>query len=396
MNNNAIYKPRLLPLALATLSGLAVLSTARAEIVLYDKDDTRFSTDGYINAFYVHTDTDRFGSLQDRKQSRIRMGFLPNYIGFNFGKTIDGLQLGARSSFWVTINDSQFNGTSTGIDVRQFYGTAGAEWGEVLIGKDFGLFARSNIFLDELLAGVGNVSDTVGLVNGGGVTFGNIGTGYPYAFPSSQITYRNKGLLVKGLDIAVGIIDPVHATGSANAYEDKPRFETEVSYSHDFGGPSIYTWINGMHQQTKDAAPGVSDVSSNGLGYGLQGKAAGFSLTASGFKAKGIHTYFTNNLTNANLRNTDSNGWLLQGSYSFLDKNKVALSYGKSRDKGQNRAGIVGQRADYSTGGMAYFYTVNNNFKLVAEYNRFKIDGRDNNLDDENTKTLAFGAVINW
>jgi len=392
MNN----KPRLLPLALATFGSLAVLSNARAEITLYEQDDTRFSVDGYINAFYVHTDTDRAGNLQDRKQSRIRMGFLPNYIGFNFGKTIDGLKLGARSSFWVTINDSQFNGTSTGIDVRQFYGTAGAEWGEVLIGKDFGLFARSNIFLDELLGGVGNVSDSVGLVDGGGVTFGNIGTGYPYAFPSSQITYRNKGLLVKGLDIAVGIIDPAHATNSATAYEDKPRFETEVSYSYDFGGPSIYTWINGMHQQTKDTAPGVSDVSSNGLGYGIRGQVAGFSLTASGFKAKGIHTYFTNNLTNANLRNTDSNGWLVQGSYSFLDKNKVALSYGRSRDKGQNRAGIVGQRADYSTGGLAYFYSVNDNFKLVAEYNRFEIDGKVNSNNDEDTKTLAFGAVINW
>jgi len=48
-----------------------------------------------------------------------------------------------------------------------------------LIGKDFGLFACSNIFLDELLVGVGNVSDSAGLVNGGGVDFGNIDTGYP-------------------------------------------------------------------------------------------------------------------------------------------------------------------------------------------------------------------------
>jgi len=158
--------------------------------------------------------------------------------------------------------------------------------------------------------------------------------------------------LVKGFDIAVGIIDLVHSTNSANTYEDKPRFETEVSYSYDFGGQPIYTWINGMHQATKDAAPCVSDVKSN--------------------------------------------GWLLQGSYSFWDKNKVALSYDKSCDKGQNQAGIVGQCADYSTGGIAYFYTVNDNFKLAAEYNRFKIDGRDNNNDDENTKTLAFGAVINW
>lgn len=85
------------------------------------------------------------------------------------GKQVDDLKLGARASFWVTINDSETNGTNTAIDVRQFYGTvANPEWGEVLIGKDFGLFARSNILLDELLAGYGQVSDTLGLVDGGG------------------------------------------------------------------------------------------------------------------------------------------------------------------------------------------------------------------------------------
>ncbi len=77
------------------------------------------------------------------------MGFVPNYLGFNMGKQVDDLKLGARASFWVTINDSETNGTDTAIDVRQFYGTvANPEWGEVLIGKDFGLFARFNILLD--------------------------------------------------------------------------------------------------------------------------------------------------------------------------------------------------------------------------------------------------------
>ena len=91
------------------------------------------------------------------------MGFLPNYIGFNFGKKVDDLTLTGRSSFWVTINDSEQDGTDTAIDVRQFYGNVAGDWGEVLIGKDFGLFSRSNIFLDELLAGFGNASDTTPL-----------------------------------------------------------------------------------------------------------------------------------------------------------------------------------------------------------------------------------------
>jgi len=39
----------------------------------------------------------------------------------------------------------------------------------VLIGKDFGLFARSNVFLDEILMGYGHTSDVFGLVDSGGV-----------------------------------------------------------------------------------------------------------------------------------------------------------------------------------------------------------------------------------
>ena len=178
MYNNKNLSPRLLAAVTVSLSTLCLSSLAQAEIMLYDKDQTTFSTDGYINAFYVNSDVDREGEQYDRRQSRVKMGFLPNYLGFNMGKQVDDLKLGARASFWVTINDSETNGTDTAIDVRQFYGTvANPEWGEVLIGKDFGLFARSNILLDELLAGYGQVSDTLGLVDGGGVSFGNIGSG---------------------------------------------------------------------------------------------------------------------------------------------------------------------------------------------------------------------------
>jgi len=191
MHNNKNFTQRFLPALIVSLSSFGLSPMAEAEIMLYDKDQTTFSTDGYINAFYVNSDVDRAGEQYDRRQSRVKMGFLPNCLGFNMGKQVDDLKLGARASSWVTINDSETNGTDTAIDVRQFYGTvANPEWGEVLIGKDFGLFARSNILLDELLAGYGQVSDTLGLVDGGGVSFGNIGTGYPYPFPTSQITYR--------------------------------------------------------------------------------------------------------------------------------------------------------------------------------------------------------------
>ncbi|PUA46422.1 porin [Pseudomonas protegens] len=394
MHNNKNCQYPLIPALLVGLSTLGLGTVAEAEIMLYDKDQTTFSTDGYINAFYVNSDVDRAGEQYDRRQARVKMGFLPNYLGFNMGKQVDDLKLGARASFWVTINDSETNGTDTAIDVRQFYGTvANPEWGEVLIGKDFGLFARSNILLDEMLAGYGQVSDSLGLVDGGGVSFGNIGSGYPYPFPSSQITYRSP--LMDGLRVAVGILDPVDTNDSSalgKAYQKNPRTESEITYQFDLGGAKFYSWLNGSYQTSDNTDPNVQSVTSKGLGYGLQAKMGGLSLTGSGFQAKGINPFFTNNAGEATLRNVDSKGYLLQGSYK-LGKNRLALSYGKTKDDGN---GVVGSGADYQTRGVALFHDINDNLKLVAEYNQFEIDGHQTNAQNENTDTFAVGAVLTW
>jgi len=394
MHNNKNCQYPLIPALLVGLSTLGLGTVAEAEIMLYDKDQTTFSTDGYINAFYVNSKVDRAGDQYDRRQARVKMGFLPNYLGFNMGKQVDDLKLGARASFWVTINDSETNGTDTAIDVRQFYGTvANPEWGEVLIGKDFGLFARSNILLDEMLAGYGQVSDSLGLVDGGGVSFGNIGSGYPYPFPSSQITYRSP--MMDGLRVAVGILDPVDTNDSSalgKAYQKNPRTESEVTYQFDLGGAKFYSWLNGSYQTSDNTDPNVQSVTSKGLGYGLQAKMGGLSLTGSGFQAKGINPFFTNNAGEATLRNVDSKGYLLQGSYK-VGKNRLALSYGKTRDDGN---GVVGSGADYQTRGVALFHDINDNLKLVAEYNQFEIDGHHTNAQNENTDTFAVGAVLTW
>lgn len=395
MQNNKKTVTTLLPMALASAIAISLSQSAVAEIMLYDKDDTTFSVDGYFNTFYVSSDVDRAGEQFDRDQSRVKMGFLPNYIGFNFGKQLDELEVGGRSSFWVTINDSDTNGTETGIDVRQFYGTASNDqWGEVLFGKDFGLFGRSNIFLDEMLAGYGQVSDTLGLVDFGGVSFGNIGTGYPYPFPTSQITYRSP--VMSGLRIAAGIMDPVDTTDDASsaldeAYQDSPRFETEITYQFDVAGAQIYSWINGMQQTSKNTDSTVEEIDSKGIGYGVQAKMGAFSVTASGFQAEGINPFYTNNAGEAQLRDVDSDGYLLQGSYTF-GKNRIALSSGKTKDDGNG----LGTAADYETRGLAYFRTINDNLKLVAEVNQFELTGRDTDAIDEDTRTYAIGATLSF
>ncbi|MGH8354060.1 MAG: porin [Pseudomonas sp.] len=392
MHKNNIAVTRFLPLALAGAVALGLAPPAMAEIMLYDQDDTTFSTDGYVNAFYVNSDVDREGEQFDRRQARVKMGFLPNWLGFTMSKQVDDLKLGGRSSFWVTLNDSETNGTATAIDVRQFYGTVGSEWGEVLVGKDFGLFARSNILLDELLAGYGQVSDTLGLVDGGGVSFGNIGSGYPYPFPTSQITYRTPK--VDGLRLAVGIMDPVDTNDSSptgKAYQENPRFESELTYQFELGGAQIYSWLNGGYQTSENTDSSVDSITSSGLGYGVQAKLGALSLTASGFQAEGINPFFTNNAGEATLREVDSDGYLLQGSYRF-GKNRLALSYGKTEDDGNG----LGSAADYQTRGIALFHDINDNLKLVAEYNQFEIAAAEGSGLGEDTDTFAVGAVLSW
>ncbi len=118
----------------------------------------------------------------------------------------------------------------------------------------------------------------------------------------------------------------------------------------------------------------------------------GLSLTGSGFQAKGINPFFTNNAGEATLRNVDSKGYLLQGSYK-LGKNRLALSYGKTDDDGN---GVVGSGADYETRGIALFHDINDNLKLVAEYNQFEINGHDTSAQNEDTDTFAVGAVLTW
>ena len=136
---------------------------------------------------------------------------------------------------------------------------------------------------------------------------------------------------------------------------------------------------------------GFDEVDSKGIGYGIQAKMGAFSVTASGFQAEGINPFYTNNAGEAQLRDVDSDGYLLQGSYTF-GKNRIALSTGKTKDDGNG----LGTAADYETRGIAYFRTINDNLKLVAELNQFELRGRDTDALDEDTQTYAIGAALSF
>lgn len=379
-------KTPLLQGLIAVLIVLVVSLPASAAITLYDKEGTTFSSDGSFNTFYVYSDSDNQIAGTERQQSRVKMGFLPNWVGFNFSRQAGDLKLGGRSSFWVTINDSDSNLTETGIDVRQFYGTVEADWGKVLFGKDFTLFNRSNIFLDEILLGYGNVSDTLGLIDGAGVSFGNIGTGYTYPFPSAQITYRSPEFA--GFQLAIGLIDPSRTV--AGGEESLPRFEGELTYNHSFDKGALTAWAGFLTQNSEDSLG--TDVDSRGVSYGVRAAYGSVRAHVSGYTAEGVGFLLGPGAdTTLGLPvieagdGVDSDGYLVQGAW-LIGPTRLVASYGKSE-----LDAATPWENETITG--AVFYAINDYLTLVAEYN---VNTISVGAPEEETKTVALGAVLNF
>ena len=364
---------------------------ASAAVELYNNDEgMTFTADGLVNIFYSSSDTDitdASGDTTNRKQSRVRTGFLPSYIGLNSSNQVGDYKVATRTSFWVSLSDTDVHrgaedaGTNTLIDVRQFYATISGDFGEVLIGKDFGLFNRSNIFGDELLIGHGQTSNTWGLVDGKNVSFGNISTGYTYAFPKAQITYRSP--VVNGFKLAVGVMDP--NKGAADSQESEPRFETELTYNTAFDNGSFTAWVNGM-SQSSELASGV-DIDQSGTGYGVNVKSSGFSLTISGFSAEGVgHVAGLDTFIDDEAIETD--GYLTQASYTSGD-NRFVVSYGESR------VDSAGNKEESSNSNVSYFRTVIPGVTVVAELNKTEIDNSSTSVAEENN-VFSIGTVVTF
>ncbi|MDP2561578.1 porin [Psychrobium sp. 1_MG-2023] len=366
----------------------------QAAVTLYENDGMSFSSDGLVNVFYSNSSiekTDATGATSDRDQSRVRMGFLPNNIGFNFANQMSDVKVDVRSSFWVSVNDSDNNrdaspndlGTGTLIDVRQFYGKVSGDWGEVLIGKDFGLFNRENIMNDQLLLGFGQTSDFFGLVDGGNVSFGNISTGYTYTFPKSQITYRSKEM--NGFKFAVGLMDPNKA--AAGSSEDMPRLEAELIYSGKVSdGADFKAWASAVTQSSQVAG---KDHDQSGVGYGAKFSSNGFSLTASGYQSEGLgHVAGLDHLVGSD--DNESSGFLVQGAFSS-GANRFVLTYGESENENKSSSSEV----THSNAGVAYFRTLYTGVTFVAEFNKTEVEMAGSPMGEENN-TIALGAVLTF
>jgi len=381
---------KLVSILAAALLLAAAVGTANAEITLAgNKDDAqswRFSTDGFLNTFYVFEDGDAKpagvvgGTIAAGKASGIRTGLLPGLIAFNVkAPTYKGIDLTARVGFYPQIQNA---GTRTNfnsqIDTRELWFAADGAFGQVLAGKALNLFQGKSILTDMTLFGVG----ATGGPNSPGTTLGHIGTGYLYAQFGPNIRYTTPDLA--GFKAAVSLIDPSQIKGDVAAtVKESPGVEAELSYAVKFKGGSAQAWVNGLYQNAKfdtvafPATVGFSAVTALGVSGGAQVIFAGAELLATGFTGKGLGSILlldTDSLDALGKERTSS-GFLVQGTYKIAATDtKLGVNYGMNimeetaNDKATRAAGARIKNAGSLTLGV--YQNITPTWQVMAEYTR--------------------------
>jgi hypothetical protein len=282
--------------------GLAVgaASAAEAQLTMQMTNGWSFTFSGNVNAFAIYQNNDEDGGTLPTaapggligiggKGFNIRTGLLPAFAVFDAKGKEGNTDLGVHFGFAPQI---QCGADATGanvhdcfgaaIDMRQVYLTVGGSWGQILAGREIGLFNRQNILTDQTLFGIGATPG----INGGGTTLGRIGFGYIYPNFVAQMTYSTPA--GRPGQLSIGLFQPAGlASDIGTVYEQTqvPRLEAEGTFKTG----DILLWVNGTAQNAKNALADESKTAF-GAGGGFRFGRTTFSLTGSGYYGKGIGT----------------------------------------------------------------------------------------------------------
>ena len=402
-------------IAIVTCALAMAAGTANAQgLTMQMSNGWAFSFSGNVNAFLVYKNpkcdnavSDGAGGTggcsfagsinpanEEEKDTRIRTGLLPAFATFEAKGKEGGVDLGVHFGFAPQINNAggvhdQFGAQ---IDMRQVYLTAGGTWGQVLAGREIGLYQRNNILNDMTLFGVGVSGGSAG-PGGGGTTLGRIGSGYVYPNFVAQMTYSSPSS--SPAQISIGLFDP-SAFGDYTVTRI-PRVETEFTWTGHFGATTaeapagsdkVMIFLSGewQHAQTNDVTDATSKDSYGGAG-GVRADFSGLSLVGSGYVGKGIGTTL---MFDSGLE-TDIDG-ALRTSYGFIGqaefqpmgtKWKFGASYGESDVKqtsadddefGTDAAPFV-KKNSAIVGSITYLWT--KSLRWVAEYTYSKSEAHD-------------------
>jgi hypothetical protein len=372
-----------------------------------------FTFAGNVNAFAIYESQSDDGATVapgglvgvGGKGFNIRTGLLPAFAVFDAKGKEGETDLGVHFGFapQIQCGGQAHDCFGAQIDMRQVFLTVGGTWGQILAGREIGLFNRQNILTDQTLFGIG----ATGGINGGGTTLGRIGFGYIYPQFVAQMTYSTPA--GRPTQLSIGIFQPASLSGDAGAVYDEtkiPRVEAEGLWKAPNG--RVQVWVNGTVQNAKNTLIDESKTAT-GVGGGLKFGSAMFSLVGSGYWGKGIGT--TLQFNGINSGGAALGGALdglgvgddgeLRDSYGFIgqvtvtpanSKVTIAGSYGSSYLKATDGEPDFKTENTLISGGI--YYQATKSLKVVAEGNYAWTKESVADADKNKTFAPAFGLML--
>ncbi len=350
---------------------LGTAPVAEAQLTMQMSNGWTFSFAGNVNAFLTYETFSEDGTTASPvamvpgggalSETRIRTGLLPSFAVFDAKGKEGNTDLGIHFGFAPQINCGTGVHDCFGaqIDMRQVFLTVGGSWGQILAGRELGLYQRQNILTDQTLFGVG-ATGSAGVPasgvtggTGGGTTLGRIGFGYNYAQFKAQMTYSTPA--GRPFQLSVGLFE-----AASNGVYDRtqiPRLEAEGVWT----GGNTKVWVGGTAQSNKSSATDES-ASSFGASGGVRFGSSTFSITGSGFYGKGIGT------TLMFLGGTCAGGTCGTGGGDDL----------------RTSMGYIGQ---------VTFTPANSKVTVAGSYGSNILQNADNEAEFETTNTLISGGI---
>ncbi|HEX6668476.1 MAG TPA: hypothetical protein VF061_02895 [Gemmatimonadales bacterium] len=360
------------------------MSVSEAQLTMQMSNGWTFTFAGNVNAFAIYETQGEDGATVapgglvgvGGKGFNIRTGLLPAFAVFDAKGKEGETDLGVHFGFapQIQCGGQAHDCFGAQIDMRQVFLTVGGTWGQILAGRELGLFNRQNILTDQTLFGIG----ATGGINGGGTTLGRIGFGYIYPNFVAQMTYSTPA--GRPTQLSIGLFQPSSLAGDGGAVYDEtqiPRLEAEGVWSSG----QTKVWVNGTLQNAKSLLTDESKTAT-GVGGGVRFGSSTFSLTGSGYWGKGIGTTLQFNGVNAAGTDVPVNGLgvgddgELRDSYGFIgqitftpanSKVTVAGSYGSSYLKATDGEADFKTENTLISGGI--YYQATKSLKVVGEGN---------------------------
>jgi hypothetical protein len=282
-----------LGLVMAGLALAGAANTADAQLVMQMSNGWNFTFAGNVNAFMMYGSQGDDGNVSSpgALTGSGGQGFffgtalLPGFATFAASGKEGDLDLGVHFGFapQIQCGGGIHDCFGAQIDMRQVYLTVGWGGGDILMGRELGIFGRQAILNDQTLFGIGATS-----IAPGGTALGRIGFGYVYPNFVPQLTFSTAA--GKPARFRIGLFDPSALDASLYTQTDIPRVEAEFTYRS--GG--FLGWVDGTVQNAKDPVSsslgGAGSKTATGFSGGLKFGKEKFSLTGTGYWGKGIGT----------------------------------------------------------------------------------------------------------